>query len=408
METTDIAIIGGGIAGLSAACEAARAGRQTSLFETTPDLGGRAQTRLQHGFAFNRGPHALFAKGALRQALKDFGVKYSAQKLELTTGKILWGEELHPLLVSAASLLSLTPLSWRDRAQLTGVMTRIGKGTEGEPGTPLRTYTAKLRPKVATVVELMVRLSTYANAPEEIDAQAGLRQLAIGAGGVYYVDGGWQTIICGLAEVASAAGAQLHPGTSAQQVECVDGSWQIHLNDGRLITAKSLILAVPPAECTRLLPQLAEAVAALTPVRAVCLDLALSSLPVPTNNFVLGANEPLYFSVHSKTANLAPPGGALIHAAYYLAPNEAPAKSHLDRLERLVDQMQPGWRPLEIARQRLMGIHVAQCFPRFDRPPPRLNLVAPAPLFIAGDWLGGDAMLSDASAATGRAAARRA
>ena len=41
----DVAVVGGGLAGLAAAATAARAGRSVVLFEGAPTLGGRARTR---------------------------------------------------------------------------------------------------------------------------------------------------------------------------------------------------------------------------------------------------------------------------------------------------------------------------------------------------------------------------
>jgi hypothetical protein len=63
---------------------------------------------------------------------------------------------------------------------------------------------------------------------------------------------------------------------------------------------------------------LSKAAKAAKPVRLVCLDVALSSLPDKDALFALGVDRPLYFSVHSAYAKLAPKGGALIHIAKYL------------------------------------------------------------------------------------------
>ena len=53
------------------------------------------------------------------------------------------------------------------------------------------------------------------------------------------------------------------------------------------------------------------------PVTAACLDVALRSLPNPKRTFALGIDVPIYFSVHSQWAQLAPKGGALIHTIKY-------------------------------------------------------------------------------------------
>jgi hypothetical protein len=54
------------------------------------------------------------------------------------------------------------------------------------------------------------------------------------------------------------------------------------------------------------------------PVCMACLDVALSHLPDKDALFALGVDRPLYFSVHSVYAELAPEGGALIHVAKFL------------------------------------------------------------------------------------------
>jgi phytoene dehydrogenase-like protein len=74
---TDIVIIGGGLAGLSAACYLARSGVAVTLFEKSAGLGGRAATQVHDGYAFNRGIHAIYTGGATSQVLKELGIAYS-------------------------------------------------------------------------------------------------------------------------------------------------------------------------------------------------------------------------------------------------------------------------------------------------------------------------------------------
>ena len=64
IKPVDVAIIGGGIAGLVAANYAARAGRSVVVFERSAQVGGRAQTTTHEGIRLNLGAHALYAGGA--------------------------------------------------------------------------------------------------------------------------------------------------------------------------------------------------------------------------------------------------------------------------------------------------------------------------------------------------------
>ena len=72
-----VAVVGGGLAGLSAAVAAAKAGAAVTLFDARRDLGGRARTHQSDGFARNQGPHALYRVGAARATLRRWGVPLS-------------------------------------------------------------------------------------------------------------------------------------------------------------------------------------------------------------------------------------------------------------------------------------------------------------------------------------------
>src|SRR5579864_8862080 len=62
-------VIGGGLAGLTAANALAGANRSVILYEQSAQLGGRAATLQDRGFLPNCGPHALYCGGRARLAL---------------------------------------------------------------------------------------------------------------------------------------------------------------------------------------------------------------------------------------------------------------------------------------------------------------------------------------------------
>ena len=66
-----VAVVGGGWAGLSAAVTLAEAGRQVTLFEMAPQLGGRARRVDTDGQSFDNGQHILI--GAYTETLALMG-----------------------------------------------------------------------------------------------------------------------------------------------------------------------------------------------------------------------------------------------------------------------------------------------------------------------------------------------
>jgi phytoene dehydrogenase-like protein len=138
--------------------------------------------------------------------------------------------------------------------------------------------------------------------------------------------------------------------------------------------------------------------------------LALEHLPIEQAKFALGIDQPLYLSVHSAVAALAPNGGALVQLMKYLPLNYQAKNGDDEReLEALMDLVQPGWRAVVIHRRFLPALTVTNAIPTasmkgtIGRPGPQVADVNG--LFVVGDWVGSDGQLVDASFASARQAA---
>ena len=136
------------------------------------------------------------------------------------------------------------------------------------------------------------------------------------------------------------------------------------------------------------------------PARANMLDLALNRMPDGANDFAIGIDSRFYISLHSKSAKLAPGPGGVVHVAKYLPVGEAPGADAIGELERVADLVMPGWRALEVKRQELRGMVVANSLPRWDRKRAGVCVKDAPGLFVAGDWVGDEWMIADAAAAS--------
>jgi len=397
-------VIGAGIAGLIAAHDLAAAGHSVTLLESTSHPGGRARTRREAGFALNQGPHALYLGGAFRHALDRIGVAYAGEPRDIRR-KVLRGGKLHTMPTGAGSLMTTRLFDVADKAGFAAVM-----GAVQSAGMPAGSFAdwanrLRLRPRVREALSALTRLSTYAHAEAELPAALGLAQVRLALGGTLYVNEGWQTLVDGLLAAAERKGAALRTSAPVTALTRSNGRWAVALGTGETLEADGVILACPPDIAARLTGQ-ADRYAGLRRCRANTLDLALSRRPEGSHDFVLGIDQPLYASVHSATARLAPPGGVLVHFARYLAPDEVPGPDAVTELEALADLTLPGWRDLVVRRQRLLAMPVVQALPTLAVPRPDVAVPDMKGVFLAGDWIGSEGMLSDTAAASAALAAR--
>src|SRR6185369_4413152 len=110
-----------------------------------------------------------------------------------------------------------------------------------------------VRPRIRQLLSALARVSTYAADLERLSAGAAVAQIQSAiAGGVLYVDGGWQTLVDALRGHAEAAGATIRSHHRAVAVERTDNSLRVRLADGSAIAAASVVLAVAPSESAEL------------------------------------------------------------------------------------------------------------------------------------------------------------
>ncbi|RYD96044.1 MAG: FAD-dependent oxidoreductase, partial [Sphingomonadales bacterium] len=381
------------------------------LFEAAADLGGRARTKSVDGFSLNQGPHALYLGGAFKRELDRLGIPYGGSRALGGTRQAIWRGKLHDLPVSAGSLAMTRLFRIREKLAFARVFKAVTEGATGEGSFAHWLEVQKLPPVVRASLEALGRLSGYTNGSEHVSAAAILDQIRLALVGTLYLDGGWSSVVEGLAHAAREAGVEINTGVRVERLRVGGRQSRLVMADGAEAVADATILALGPHEAAMLAPTIGslalEAHEAM-PVRANALDLALSRMPDGAHDFALGVDEPFYLSLHSRSAKLAPAGGAVVHVAKYLPVGEMPARDAIAELEAVADLVMPGWRAFEVRRQELRGMIVSNGLPRWDRARPDVALADAPGVFIAGDWVGREGMIADAAAASAVEAAREA
>lgn len=403
MARSDVVVIGGGLAGLGAATELARAGRSVVLLEGGRALGGRARSQVKAGFTLNLGPHALYRTGEAKALLDRLGVPVRG-RVPVARGLALDRLDLPALPLDPWSVARTPLLAAGERWEVARWLAAVAVGdARALVGRSVADWLAGLSPGARGCAAAVVRVATYAADHEALDAGATLVQLKRALRGVLYLHGGWQTVVDGLRSAAVRAGVRIAVGEPARSVE----GTVVH-TDARSYEADAVLLATGPQVAASLTGSglLAERLGAMRPVRAACLDLGLVGGFDASRRFGLGVDRPLYFSEHASVAELGPEGGALVQAAVYGADGEPDALRA--ELEAVVDRMQPGWRQRVVVERWLPALTVAHDLPRAavggERAP--VAVVDRPGVFVAGDWVGSDGMLADAAAASATAAVR--
>jgi len=419
MRDFDVIVAGGGLAGLCAAAFASRAGARVALYESSPDLGGRARTHIKEGYYFNYGAHAFYNGEALDTALRDLGIVPRAKAPNLTAGHFYFVRDrtLHLAPFSASGLEQTTLYPAAAKPDVRAALAKLRKSPPvARSGLSAREAVEEFSPSshVRELIFALFRVTSYIHDPDGADGVTLFAQLQRSFSktkSVLYVDDGWDQLVSALAVRAEAGGCLLGVGRRVTAIR-QQQTWRVESADGNSVSAPAVVIALPPRDALELLPYaetIRVAAERCVPVYAACLDLGLSRLPEPRHQFALGIDEPLYLSVHSQAARLAPEGGALVHIVRYLEQDEDFDKALLlAELESFADLVQPGWRPHVRARQFLWKMPVTWSEPlaRFGGLSGRPSVEVPdfSGLYICGDWVGSHSLLAAAAAASGRLA----
>ncbi len=422
-EQRDVVVVGGGLAGLTAAATAAAAGRSVLLLDGHPGA-NRAGTDQVGRFLFNRGAHALYRKGAGRAVLGRLGVSVSGKLPPVLGGLARRGDVVDRLPLDPVSLVRTRLLSARGKVRVARELASVPRWRHERLAD--RTAAEWLDERGLTgdergLVEMVARTTTYVADLDRVSADLVVRQVQLGLQGVHYLHGGWVTLLDGLAragadrgvECVAAAARSVVPDGGRVRVTLSGVSAEEADGDGeRVVLAGAVVVAAgTPDACASLLPAGPPAWEVVgPPVQVACLDLGLAA--PPATRVLLGLDRPLYLICHAPPAELAPRGAAVVHAMRYLRSDE-PASAVDARTELEEHCRIAGIDPDGAERVRYLHRMVA-CGALAT---PATGGLAGRPgvadtdldgVFAAGDWLGPEGHLADAALTSGEAAGRQA
>ncbi|VFJ13646.1 phytoene desaturase family protein [Candidatus Nitrosocosmicus franklandus] len=432
-KTNEVAIVGGGLAGLTAAVYLAKNGKNVTIIEKSSDLGGRARTATKNGFYFNQGPHALYANGLGSKILEELNVKYNGNKVDYGKYFVINEGKLYESPTKLSQMLATKLLNGLgSKIEIMRFFVQLNKMNLDKLQ---RISFQKWLDKNFKIsdskdfVKMLGRISTYTYNAENLSAKLALNQIKTAvSGGVIYIDKGWQILVDQLVGIAKSTGVKFVYGknvVSIQQKHDTYGTnrqplWKIGLSDNTNLLYPDVTIATNPSHVYSLLkdndsinPEFLNQLEKINrPSRVATLDIVLNSLPNPHVYEAYGMDVPVYLSLHSAFAKLSIDGnGVLFHAMKYLDSSVVtnPIKDKLE-LEDLLDRVQPGWRKLVVKQRFLPNMIASHTFIDQDSKGvmgdrPDMKVPGVDNLYIIGDWVGPEGMLADASFASAKSVA---
>lgn len=364
----DVTVVGGGIAGLTAAITAAEEGCRVQLYEERATLGGRAQTTGRPYLA-NLGGHALYSDGTFWDWLAE--------------------RRLLPATVDRGS----ERLHYRRNGQVSERLTELGDalnvvvGDRAPVDISFRDWAERRVGSVATGLLIgFASLNTFEADAGRLSAAFVNERLrrTLKPNVARYVVGGWERLVRKLADRAASLGVSIE---TRQKVT--------------VLPAPPVVIATAPAAARRLLREAKDGSAQR---RVFLYDLAVGDeIVLPSG--VLDLDEGIYIARYTAfDRSLAPPSEELIQISCGCRPGERLAEVQA-RIELVLDSIASTWRrQLRWSRRSLLAeatgaVDLPGCTWR-DRP----SVFFGRGIYRAGDYVAAPGLLSEVSFSSGREA----
>jgi phytoene dehydrogenase-like protein len=313
-----ITIVGGGLAGLTAAISCAEQGARVRLFEAHEELGGRARS-TDGDYKVNLGPHALLSSSPFWHWLGERRLLPAHARPPLSGVRFRWRDDIRRVPAVGAAVAAL----------------RL-RGRTAPVDLDFRTWASEhVGPDAADQLARSAGILTYHHDPGELSAaflwEPLVRGLLSAPPTARFPIGGWSSIVELLRDRAVRLGVQIRGGERVQE-----------------LPSPPVILATELADARELL---GDQELHWLSGNAVCLDLAMRHRR--GDPFVVVDLQETGWVERYTAADrsLAPLGEELIQAQMPIRPGESPDSAGA-RLERLLDAAFVDWRERETWRRR--------------------------------------------------------
>lgn len=370
---TTITVVGGGLAGLTAAIACAEGGARVRLIEAHEALGGRARSKAGP-YKANLGPHVIYKDGPFWDWLEERNLLPPYAGPPLSGIRFRWQGKVRrvPPLATVPSVLRL-------------------RGREAPVDVDFRSWVAAHSDeRTAEMLSAAAGVYTFYHDPGELSAafvwRHSVRVLLSPPPTARYLIGGWSALVDSLETRLRQLGVEVETGHSVDALPATPAIVATELDQARALLGDDSLRW--PAGDT------------------VCLDLGIERRR--GDPFIVSDLDEAGWIERFSAADpsLAPAGEELVQAQLPIRPGENGDAAAL-RLDRLLDASLPGWRERETWRRRQVMTnrtgpldHPGKSWR--DRP----AIDRGDGIFLAGDMVAAPGLLSEVSWASAVEASR--
>jgi phytoene dehydrogenase-like protein len=314
----EITVIGGGVAGLTAAITCAEAGASVRLYEAHEQLGGRARS-TDGEYKANLGPHAIYKGGVLSDWLEARGLMPPLARPLLTGVRFHYEGDIH-----RTPPLSMIPPGLRLRGRMAPVDQTFRSWVIDHSDE-----------RTANLASSLAGVYTFYHDPGELSAafvwERTQRLLLTPRPPARFPIGGWTSLVTALESHARSVGVRILTGERVDALPNPPVIVALELSDARTLLGDDTLHWLSG--------------------RTVCLDLALTEHRGDPW-VVSDLQDSGWIERYSgQDDSLAPAGEKLVQAQMPIKPEET-ADDAGARLERLFDASFEGWRDRVTWRRR--------------------------------------------------------
>lgn len=410
----DVVIVGGGLAGLSAAANLAKKGKKVILLERA-SLGGRAVTMNLKGFSFNFGAHAIYGRDSsvLRKLEKELDIQINWRDFNPDKAKYDIGTDLTDVPVNIKGLFKTKLLKGSDKVKFTfEILKTMTKVEKGNPHISIGKWMLdkQVNDEVREMMLTLASSNFFTRIPEQIPSDVFFEyysRLFTTQKAVAYIGGGWQALISELERVIKENNGVILTKAKAESVVTEGSKIKAVQTPQGLIAGDEFIFCIPPSDMVKVFEETKishalQQYASYKPSYVFVYDLGLKNrIDVPYSYIYDKSSRTFITDISYYDETCVPEGGQLLQAIAYLNEEDLGNKEKLDAyqasIENLYDQHFPGWRE-ELVVPRMSKRAVAQQIKWImDQQPLPIYLPDYRNLFFAGDWCEGQGQLSELS-----------